>query len=374
MRIRSPRALRPPLLRLIPVLLLAACDGGEAAAVPQLHELRLSIVQGRGMVDTVRTPGIRADSVQLVARPVVARVYAVLDEEAGTPITEPGREVDLPPVTIRWRTLQSWCDPLAATSTAGADGTASNQVHRPIHALPCRLVAEGLVDGQVFDADTATILFKPGPAAAFTMPPVIGHLLGSGVAFYRAVSFPQDVYGNYVEEFTATGQLLSGSPPFELQDTLVISPVEATATLRVTVGQTSRDVTVWALADLRGFWRLEWACHGLPPADAGGAHTDSVHYRLDAEMHGGGLTGRGLVVRLEGALITRTWPSGEPMRETTATGQVRFAAQRPAEVEWSPGQVAVPAGDGGYAGGSLCEPLADGRAWARFTPARMIRR
>lgn len=372
--VRTRRALRPSLFLLIPILLLAACQGDEGPAVPQLHEMRIAIVQGRGLVDTVRTPGLAEGTEQLVAQPVVARAFAVLDDDAGTPITEPGSEVRLPPVTIQWRTLQPWCKTRVATSTAGADGTASNQFHRPTVSLPCSLVAEGYADGQLFDADTATILFRPGPVAAFQTGPVMAHLLGFGVPFHRAVGTPLDAYGNPVDEYTVQAQLLTGSPPFVLRDTLILSPVEAEGTVRLTVGQASRELAVWALEDLRGDWRLEWACHGLAAAEPGGARTDSVRYRLDAEMRIGSLTGRGVLVRFQGTLFTREWVSGQPVRETTATEQARFAAQRPAVLEWFPGQVAAPAGAGAFAGGSLCEPLPDGRAWAGFTPARLVRR
>jgi hypothetical protein len=298
----------------------------------------------------------------------------VLDEEAGTPITEPAREVRLPAVTLQWRTLQPWCRALVATSTTGADGTASNQFHRATPALTCQLVADGYVDGQPFDSDTATIIFRPGPVVTFQTAPVLGHLLGFSAVFRHVVTATRDAYGNPVPEFTVTAEMLTGAPPFVIQDSLVSSPVEAAGTLRLTVGQASRVIPVWAVQDLRGTWRLEWACHGLPAAEAGGAPTDSVHYRLDAEARFGGLTGRGGFTRFEGTLFTREWVRGQPVREAAATDQVRFAAQRPALLEWSPGEVAAAVGPGAFAGGSLCEPLPDGRAWAGFTPARVSRR
>jgi hypothetical protein len=372
---RSTRALRPrrPSIRLlVPLLLLSACDGGETAVVARPHEMRIAIISGRGGVDSVRDATLPAGSQQLTAAPIVARVFAVLDDDADNPITQPGRAVRLPPVTVEWRALQPACEPLVRTSALAEGDTAVNFIHRPTEALTCRLVAEALVDGQVFGADTSAITFRPGPVASFEVGSVVGHLLGYALPYHLAVGNPVDAWGNPVEFFPVSAQMLTGSPPFQVVDTMIVSPVEAVGTARISVGTVSREVNVWAFADLRGDWRLEWACHDLAPPAAGEAHTDSVHYRLDGQTRYGDITGRGLMVGFAGTLVARRWERGQPVHESTIPNSVRYAAQRPGVLEWSPGQTA-PATATGYAGGSLCEPLVDGRTWNRFTPVRIQR-
>jgi hypothetical protein len=274
-------------------------------------------------------------------------------------------------VTIEWRALQPACEPLVRTSALADGDTAVNFLHRPTEALTCRLVAEALVDGQVFDADTSSIAFRPGPVVSFQVVSVAGHLLGYALPIRLTMGDAVDAWGNRVEDFQVSAQMLTGSPPFQVVDTMIVSPVEATGRARISVGPVWREVNVSAFADLRGDWRLEWACHDLAPA-AGEAHTDSVHYRLDGQARYGSITGRGWMVGFAGTLVARRWERGQPVRESAIPNSVRYAAQRPGVLEWSPGQTA-PATSTGYAGGSLCEPLVDGRTWGRFSPVRVQR-
>lgn len=362
------RRTRPRLLLsfLLPLLAAACDDGGGAAPLAQPHELRLEIVRGKGMRDTVRASSEPADLLQ--ADSVVVRVFAVLDADAGS--TGPARDARIPPVEVAWRTLDPWCQPEHTNTPLGRGGTAANRLRVPTVAGDCRLVAEGVVNGFVFGADTAVSGFAPGPLASFAVAPLIAVLIPDPLDIRAVTGNARDEHGNLVSgSLPVKVTLTSGQPALTADDTLISASSEAAGTVTVRGGTASANADVWALQDLRGDWRLSWACYD---ADlAGGAHVDSAHYVMNpAEAAYGGVMSRGVAVRFVGTLAARTWVRGEPVRETAVPFTLRFALQRVGALEWPSGQTARPTATG-YAGGSLCEPAPGGGAWARAAPVRV---
>jgi hypothetical protein len=361
------RTPRPRSASLVLALLLAACgDGGEGDTIARPHELRLDVIEGRGMRDTVRGPNESAES---VSRPIVVQVSTALNAAAQVlpGATGPSLAVQIPPVEVRWRTLEPWCQAVHATTTIAAGDTTSNQLRIPTLADNCHLVAEGVADGIVFDADTAVVGFSAGAIVSFAMSARIAFIQSLGMDVRGMVSDARDAYGNIVDVIEPTTVITAGAPRFTSTDTLVRASSEGVGEMRVTVGTATRTATLWALRDLRDDWRLSWACYDAPLP--GGAHADSARYTLEnAEATYGSITGRGWGVQFTGILRTRLWLRGQPVQETALPSTSRFAAQQPGMVEWFPGQTAAWTG-AGYAGGSLCESSpVQGAAWTRSAP------
>lgn len=360
---RTRRSRRRLPLLLLPLLL--ACDGGDAAPVAQPHELRLTIVHGAGMRDTVRSSKDPADLLQEDS--VVVRVSAQLDAGASS-ATGPDAAARIPPVEIVWRTLEPWCRAERATTPVGQGNTASNRLHVPTVAGDCHLVAEGVVNGFVFASDTTVAGFAPGPIATFDVQSPVSVFIGVPRNVLTTVSDVRDEHGNIIlgrpdVRFAS----VQGPPTITIaEDTLIRATGEGLAAVTVRGGTTTRTTQVMALGYAGGRWRLSWACHDA--ALPGGAHADSAHYAIDpAEAAYGSMTGRGVAVRFIGTLTTRMWVRDEPVRESSVPNSLRFAAQRVGALEWAPGQVSAATATG-YAGGSLCEPGPQGGSWARSSP------
>lgn len=353
--------------RRLPLLLLPllfACDGGDAAPVAQPHELRLTIVHGKGLRDTVRSSKDPADLLQ--ADSVIVQVSAQLD--AGGSATGPGAAARIPPVEIVWRTLEPWCRAEHATTPVGRGNTASNRLYMPTVAGDCRLVAEGVVNGFVFGSDTTVAGFSPGPIASFDLQSLVAVFAGVPRNVLTTVSNVSDEHGNDIlSRPDVRFSLIQGPSTIAIaEDTLIRATAEGLATVTVEGGTATRTTQVMALRDVSGDWRLSWACYDAPLA--GGAHADSARYLMDlAEARYGATSGRGPVMRFIGTLGTRMWVRGEPVRESSVPFTLRFAAQRPGLLEWAPGQVSTPTATG-FAGGSLCEPGPEGSTWARSAP------
>lgn len=359
---RTRRFRRRLSLLLLP--LLFACDGGDAAPVAQPHELRLTIVHGKGMRDTVRSSKDPADLLQEDS--VVVQVWAQLD--AGGSATGPGAAARIPPVEVVWRTLEPWCRAERSTTPLERGNTASNRLHLPTVAGDCRLVAEGVVNGFVFGSDTTVAGFAPGPIATFDVEPLASVFVAIPRNVLTMVRDLRDEHGNAIfGRPDVTLALMQGPPTITIvEDTLIRATAEGMAEVTVRGGTTTRTAPVMALRELAGDWRLSWSCYDAPLAD--GAHADSARYLMDlAEADYGGSSGSGRVVRFIGTLTTRIWVRGEPVRESSVPNTLRFAAQRPAVLEWAPGQASAPTATG-YAGGSLCEPGPQGSTWARSSP------
>jgi hypothetical protein len=359
---RTRRFRRPLPLLLLP--LLSACDGGDAAPVAQPHELRLTIVHGSGIRDTVRSSKDPADLLQEDS--VIVQVSAQLD--AGGSATGPGAAARIPPVEVVWRTLEPWCRAERSTTPLGRGNTASNRLYVPIVAADCHLVAEGVVNGFVFGSDTTVAGFAPGPIASFDLQSIVTVFLAFPRNVLTTVGNLKDEHGNIIlARPDVTFAQIQGPPTITIaEDTLIRATAEGLATVTVRGGTATRTAQVMALRELTGDWRLSWACYDAPLP--GGAHADSARYLIDlAEARYGGSSGRGPVVRFIGTLTTRMWMRGEPVRESSVPHTLRFAAQRPGVLEWAPGQVATPTATG-FAGGSLCEPGPEGSAWAGSSP------
>jgi hypothetical protein len=352
---------RLPLL-LLP--LLSACDGGDAAPVAQPHELRLTIVHGSGIRDTVRSSKDPADLLQ--ADSVVVQVSAQLD--AGGSTTGPGAAARIPPVEIVWRTLEPWCRAERATTPVGRGNTASNRLYVPTVAGDCHLVAEGVVDGFVFASDTTVAGFAPGPIASFFVQPLVLVIIPfpSDIRIFWAGD-TRDEHGNAIYGIPDLKLTLTAAPPsITANDTLIRATGEGVASATVRGGTASHDIRILALLDVRGDWRLSWACYDAPLT--GGAHADSARFVMDrAEARYSAPTARGPTVRFVGTLTTRMWVRGEPVRESSVPYTLRNAAQWAGWLEWAPGQRSTSTATG-YAGGSLCEPGPQGSTWARSSP------
>lgn len=359
------RSRRAPLLLLA---LLAACgDGGEAGSEARLHQLRLDIVSGKGIRDTVRAPGDPADA--RTALPVVVRVVADADYSVGAfPAgTGPALELRIPPVEIRWRTLQPWCRAdREVTSLAGAD-TASAFVRLPTVADACHVVVEGVLNGDVFDADTAVAKFDPGPLATFELPPVITFLPPARIPVRAIDLTPRDRYGNLVQEPDVVAELVEGQPVITLRNDTLTATAQGVGRLKVTGAGSTQYATVWTLRDLRGTWRLTWTCYGARLDD--GSWADSARFVLPATATYGSFDIRGAAIGFVGPLTTRTWVQGQPVRETVLPFAPLYAWQRPNQLQWTTGHTAAAAGRN-YVGGSLCDLLGAGGPWQGFAPAR----
>lgn len=349
----------------VALTLFAAACGGDAAPLARPHELRLEIVHGKGLRDTVRAAAQPADLLQDDS--VVVRVFARLDARAGAPVTSPPPDARIPPVEVLWRTLEPWCTAQHSTTPLGPDRTAANRLRMPTVAGACRLVAEGVADGVVFAADTAVAGFAPGPIASFSVPAYIPVVLQFPVHIRLAVFGVRDEHGNAIGGAPGiTISLAEASNAITAEDTLIRATAEGVARATVRGGAASRETEIWGIRDVRGPWRLSWACHDAALPD--GTHADSAHYLMaDAEAGYGSLMARGVTVRFVGTLVTRTWIRGEPVHETSVPYTSRFAALRPGLLEWAPGQTALATGDD-YAGGSLCDPGPQGSTWTRSSP------
>lgn len=367
---RTRRSRRSIPILLVPLLLAAGCADGGAAPVAQPHELRLTIVHGKGIRDTVRASAQPADLLQDDS--VVVRVSAQLDAGGEASATGPARAARIPPVQVVWRTLDPWCQAEHSSTVPGRGNTASNRLRMPTVAGDCRLVAEGVVNGFVFAADTAVAGFAPGPVASFFVRPLVGVILPFPRDIRSAVSNLRDEHGNRIAGWPGITMALTSAPPsITADDTLIRASAEGVAKGTVRSGTVSHPIEIWAVQDIRGDWRLSWACHDAPLA--GGAHADSAQYRMErAEAAYGSMTARGPAVRFIGTLTTRMWVRGEPVRESSVPYTLRFAAQRPGALEWAPGELSA-ATPTGYAGGSLCEPGPGGSSWTRSSPVRADR-
>jgi hypothetical protein len=370
-RNRLARA-RSPVILLF--LSLAACDGGGGAGIARPEQLQVDIVTGRGMHLPVRDPATPVDDPGL-APPVVARVGLVPEarERGEVGATGPGR-LRLPPVEIHWRVLEPWCAAEHAVTPLQGD-SATNFLRRPTRTFVCHLVAEGVVDGRVFGADTAVASFEAGPAVTFQPVRLLLMGLGSEIPFAALARGPLDAYGNEIGIIPPyTALLTSGGPVLTVEDTtLHAGPAEAVGNVRMTVGATTADITVWVIRSMQShWWHVSWECYGLDLP--GGARVDSAHYQLDAgETRTGAFGERGLHIGMRGTLARRLWVHGEPVEETFAAAS-RFAAQRPFGLVWHNGETAVSSGVAEqYDGGNLCEPLPGGGSWERFAPARAVR-
>ena len=361
---------------IIPLLLLSACDGGgKAVEIASPYDLRISIVEGKGIRSTVRDPAAPAGDPNLTSEPVTVQVSVAGQQNRlpGAGSTGPAAEVRLPAVEIHWRTLDSrWCQPWQAVTPVVRGDTASNFYRRPTRSGDCRLVAEGVVNGHVFDADTAIATFLPGPVASVVVPPRNGFFVSSVVPVRLLAGPAHDAYGNLVDDFTVSATLLRGGPAISLAgDSVLRSLQEATGAVSLRIGTITREVELWVMPNLATRrWRLTWECYDA--ALAGGARSDSVHYRLDEARAGNGsFLAPGLYVGFVGTLTTRTWTRGEPVRQTVVPATSLSAVQRPFTLEWPNGQTALTTA-AGYQGGTLCEPP-PGSAWARTSPVRVER-
>lgn len=366
---RSTRFLHPRCAPALLLAVLAACGGdGGAEPVARLHELRLAVAEGQGIRDTVRAPGDPADA--RTSRPVVVRVWVDAQRSAQVlpGATGPALESRIPPVEIAWRTLEPWCQPEGPRSTL-TGGTAHMHLRLPTVAQKCHLVAEGMLNGNVFGTDTAVVDFHPGPLATFQLAPlvIIPENFSQDV---RAIGHEgKDVHGNAVTDPGFAWALTGGAPLFTLNGYLLRGAGQGIGQLQATGAGSTQTATVWTLHTLTGGWRISWGCYGARLAD--GAHADSARYLLyPAEASYGSITGRGVTLGFRGTLTVRTWVRGGAVRDSTALAATRSAAQRPNLLEWSPGQVAAYTATGTYTGGSLCEAPPSGTPWAGFAPVR----
>lgn len=371
--------LRARIARVLPLTAaLAACDGAEGSAgIARPEQMQLAIVQGRGMHLPVRDPATPESDPGLAPQAVVARVS--LRRETEVELGEKGAtgpdRPRLPPVEIHWRMVEPWCSAQQTVTPVNGD-TASNHFVRPTRTVVCHLVAEGVVDGRVFDADTAVAQFEPGPAVTFQPAGVLLMGLESDFALSLLARGPLDHYGNNAFWPPAyTAQLTAGPPVVTRADTMIYTHgAEGYGNVRMTVGARTADIAVWVTRGLTShWWHINWACYDaeLP----GGAHADSARFQVDAgQTFWGAFSERGLTHGLTGTLTQRVWVRGEGVRETVVPTS-RYLALRPHELSWHNNERAVVTRGVAdqYDGGNLCEPLAGGGAWARHTPARMVR-
>lgn len=342
--------------------LLSACDGGDAP-LAKPNELRLTIVNGKGIRDTVRSSKDPADLLQEDF--VVVQVWAQLD--AGGSATGPGAEARIPPVEVVWRTLEPWCRAERSTTPAGRENTASNRLYVPTVAGQCRLVAEGMVNGFVFGSDTTVAGFAPGPIASFSVRQLIPVVMPYATNVRLQVGDLKDEHGNAISPLADVRLTLTAAPAaITADDTLIYATGEGVASATVRGGTATRETRILALRDVRDDWRLSWSCYDAPLAD--GAHADSARYVMDpADAQYASMSARGPVVRFVGTLTTRMWVRGEPVRESSVPFTLRNAAQWAGWLEWAPGQTSTMTATG-YAGGSLCDPGPQGSTWARSSP------
>ena len=362
---------------LLPLLLLpvAACDDGESRPLARPDQLKVTIIRGVGMHVPVRDPATPEGDPGLAPEPVIARVAVALDaeEEQELGITGPGMRV--PPVEIRWHTIEShFCKAEHAVTPVQGD-TAVNHFVRPTRSGVCRLVAEGVIDGRVFAVDTAVASFHPGPAVRFRPTPILAIALQVKVPIPDLLNAPEDAWGNAVTSRPPwTAEVTAGPPAIIRVDTMLVATREGTGNLRLTVGPDARNIALWSLRTLSThWWTLGWTCYDLQLP--GGAHVDSAHFRMDSvRAYYGALSARGVNATLEGGMRRRMWVRGEPPRDAVFPVS-RHVAQRPGVVMWDNGQVSAADGPMAlrYDGGNLCEAPPEGGAWARHAPVWAVR-
>lgn len=364
---RLTRSFRPRRALLLFALLAACGDDGGTEPVAQLHQLRLDIIEGKGIRDTVRAPGDPEDAA--TSRAVVVRVYPDVQRsvQARPGGAGPSLDVRIPPVEIRWRTLEPWCRPERTTSSITRGDTASVRIVLPVVADYCRLQVEGVLNGNVFGTDTAVVEFSPGALAGYRLQPLVIMITNSTLDVRDLEYEGEDVHGNYIENPELQWELTAGLPQIRINDLILTAAAEGEGTMRVTGAGSVQTTTLWSLFSAEGAWRITWSCYDA--ALPGGAQADSAHFTYFADSYYGQVSPRGLGVGLRGVLTTRLWVRGEPMRETVDLAVTRHAAQRPRILEWSPGQEATRTGRS-WTGGSLCESLPGGGPWARFAPVR----
>ena len=267
-----------------------------------------------------------------------------------------------------WRTLEPWCRAERSTTPLGRGNTASNRLFVPTVAGDCHLVAEGVVNGFVFASDTTVAGFAPGPIASFIVQPLVLVIIPfpSDIRIFWAGN-TQDEHGNGSDGIPDLKLTLTAAPAtITANDTLIRATAEGVASATVRGGTATHDTRILALLDVRGDWRLSWACYDAPLP--GGAHADSARFVMDKAEAGYSATSpRGPAVRFVGTLSTRMWVRGEPVRESSVPHTLRNAAQWAGWLEWAPGQRSTSTAKG-YAGGSLCEPGPQGSTWARSSP------
>lgn len=367
----------PPVPRRFLVLLLgllAACGDDEPELIARPHELRLTIVRGAGMRVPVRPVGTPAGAVSISDDPVIVEVSALIGAsvQARAGATGPALEVRMPPVEVRWRSLQRWCEPLHATTTLTRGDTVHNYYRRPTLADACEMVVEGVSGGYVFDTDTAFVKFDAGPLVNVFFPVDLRLLIGQPASKNGFVGEGMDAYGNFEPHPPVTVILTEGHTLFTAADTTVTATGEGVGAVTVTSGAFTQRVVLWGLPDLRlNTWRLTWGCDDVPRP--GGARADSIRFVMDsaAALPGGGNL-RGQTHSFRGRTIVHEWRPGEPVRMDDLSGFTVIGSMRPLQMEWTPGAVSQRTATG-YAGGSLCaqtvlEPSGG------FVPVRVERR
>lgn len=371
---RRTRRLRSLLFSLLALSPLAACDGGEAKEVARPDQMRIDIIRNRAQRTVVRDPALAATDTSLAERVVIARVSLVPDEEdtGQNGPTAPGSRLRLPPVEVRWRMPDPVCGVLHSTTPLDGD-SALNWVHRPTRAGLCSLVAEGYVEGQLFDADTGVVQVEPGAITSYEAPPLVVVAVGLELPALFMVNWPRDAYGNDVPEpWPYSFELVAGAPGMFVRDTSVVARSEGFGKVRIRVGNAVNEVELWAIRDLSTHeWHMRWQCYDM--ALPGGGHADSAHFWMDrARMRYGAVTARGLNLSFRGELHRRTWIRGAPPADVRF-GVSRAVAIKPFSLTWHNGQPAqgLP-GATGYAGGSLCDAEPEG-TWMRFGPASVVR-
>lgn len=369
---RRIRRSHPRLPQLAAVLLLAACrDGGDGPVTAGADDLRLEIVAGKGIFSTVRPVGVQEGDSAVEQQPITVRVTVSPDrlEEAGA--TGPGQRILLPAVEMRWRAVQTWCQPVEAVTPvpAGADSV-TNRVRRPTVGGHCQLVVEGVAEGRVFDTDTSVIDFGPGPPATVYTFPRMYWTQGFRPFVAQAIAGVQDAYGNLDTLPAFAAVITGGASVFSIDpDQRLRAAAEAYGEMELTIGTHKRRVQLWAVRELRRTWRITWACYG--GAGAGGTQVDSVHHRLDVfTVRYGLLLGPGVAVTLEGNRAATTWVQGQPASQSSIPNTTIQVVQRPRELEWPNGRVSTWTGTR-YEGGTLCESPPGGGAWARTSPLSM---
>lgn len=360
---------RGPLVLLL-ALVAASCGdgggGGEPVAAP--HELRLTIVRGKGMRVPVRPVDAPQGQPVPSDEPIVVEVSALIGaNRIAVGSTGPSLEARLPPVELRWRAVQPWCEPLHATTTLSHGDTVHNYYRRPTVATFCQMVVEGVSNGWVFDADTALVKFDPGPPVSAIIHNAGWMLVGEEFSFSWLVAATFDAYDNLLENPPVKLTLASG--PFRMGDTSLVALAEGKGKGHVTVGPFSRDVDLWAFPDIqRNPWRLTWACHDVPRP--GGVRADSIRFVIDsAGASRGGGTPDGWYASFTGRAIVREWRPGEPVKVTDLAGYSVMAILQPGHAEWSPGERAARTSTG-WAGGSLCPQTLDDPAGG-FGPVKV---
>ncbi len=367
----------PPVPRRSLVLLLgllAACGEGEPEPIAHPHELRLTIVRGAGMRVPVRPVGMPAGEVSLSAEPVIVEVSSLIGAsvQARAGATGPALEVRMPPVELRWRALQRWCEPLHATTTLTRGDTVHNYYRRGTLADGCQMVVEGVSEGYVFDSDTAFVKFDVGPIVSIYIAPQQRLLMGQHASKDAFVGDAVDAYGNFEPHPPVTVTLTEGHALFTEADTTLLATGEGVGVATVTSGAFTKRVELWGLPDLRkNPWRLTWGCNDV--ARPGGARADSIRFVIDsaAALHGGGNV-RGQTHSFRGRAIVREWRPGEPVRVTDLSGFNVVGSMRPMLMEWTPGEASGRTATG-YAGGSLC-PQTVMEPAGGFVPVRVERR